>query len=172
MLPTKGTYCIQNITHHTATRWAYHTEIVKLVFCCDSVALSALQNHIYDRQVKRLDTDKIKLQEKLDEAAAHSTQLNNHIQDLDRQINKFESKVRGIRGISGLVSVFMGHSTYIRSCHACPRSHGEAHFSLCHYTDKVYLVIDIGGYLYKQPLCINCSVTDSFPERLRWCLIE
>ena len=71
-----------------------------MVYSWDSVALlSALQNHIYDRQVKRLDVDKIKLQEKLDEADAHSTQLNNHIQDLDRQINKFESKVRSIPAI-------------------------------------------------------------------------
>ncbi|KAI0213673.1 EVI5-like protein [Lamellibrachia satsuma] len=52
------------------------------------------QNHIYDRQVKRLDTDKLKLEGKLEEADAHSTQLNNHIQDLDRQINKFESKMK------------------------------------------------------------------------------
>ena len=93
MLPTKVTYRIR-ISHLIQPLDGLITEIVKLVFCCDSVALSALQNHIYDRQVKRLDADKIKLQEKLDEAAAHSTQLNNHIQDLDRQINKFESKVR------------------------------------------------------------------------------
>ena len=34
------------------------------------------------------------------------------------------------------------------------------------------LAIDIGGYLYKQPLCINCSVAGCFSEKLRWCLIE
>ena len=35
-----------------------------------------------------------------------------------------------------------------------------------------YLVIGSGGYLHKQPLCINCSVAEYFPEELIWCLIE
>ena len=52
-----------------------------------------LQNHIYDRQVKRMDADKMKMQEKLDEADVHDTQLNNSIQDQERQLSKLESKV-------------------------------------------------------------------------------
>ena len=33
-----------------------------------------------------------------------------------------------------------------------------------------YLAIDSGGYVYKQPSRINCSLC--FPEKLRWCLSE
>ena len=35
-----------------------------------------------------------------------------------------------------------------------------------------YLVIDSGGYLYEQPLRINCSMVGCFQEKLRQCLIE
>ena len=35
-----------------------------------------------------------------------------------------------------------------------------------------YLAIDSGGYLYKQPSRINCSVAGCFPDKLICCLIE
>ena len=40
-----------------------------------------------------MDADKMKMQEKLDEADVHDTQLNNSIQDQERQLSKLESKV-------------------------------------------------------------------------------
>ena len=33
-------------------------------------------------------------------------------------------------------------------------------------------VIDSGGYLCMNSVCINCSMAGCFPEKLRWCTIE
>ena len=46
------------------------------------------------------------------------------------------------------------------------------HYFSLHSCVNEYLAIDNGGCLYEQPLCINCSVAGSFPEKLRRCLNE
>ena len=35
-----------------------------------------------------------------------------------------------------------------------------------------YMVINSGGYLCTNNVCINCSMAEVFPEMLGWCALE
>jgi len=48
------------------------------------------------------------------------------------------------------------------------------HSTLLQFTQlnqNEYLAIDSGGYVYEQPLRINCSMTGCFPEKPR-CMVS